>query len=163
MKNILIVCADKELRKDLSKEVSSKLNWLYLDANDILDYEILNRQEIGISDASNELHNMELSVIKRINEFKDKVISISHDLFVSNNNFSLFNDVCVIYVSLTKAYFVARNNRCDKYTLEQELCLFDEIEKLITENSNLTIDKGTKTINELSQEIVTYLEQKKSR
>ena len=126
MKNILIVCADKNLRKDLSKALATELKCLYLDADELLDFEILNRQEIRLSEASKALQQMELDTLKRIAEFKNCIITISESLFVSNDNFNNINDVIKVHCALSKAYLVAQANKRDAYKLEQELIVFDE-------------------------------------
>ena len=38
MQNLLVVCADKDLRKDLSRVLGAELNFLYVDVDDVLDF-----------------------------------------------------------------------------------------------------------------------------
>ena len=42
------MCADKELRKDVSKVLSGELGFLYVDVDEILDFELLNNQDIHL-------------------------------------------------------------------------------------------------------------------
>lgn len=162
MKNILIVCVDKELRKDLSKAMATQLKCLYLDVDDLLNFEILNQENTSLKEANNYLQAMESKCINRALEYKNCIITISHELFVSNDNFNLIKDVKKIFIFLSKAYFVARTNKNDRHKLEQELCLFDEISFLIKSNCDIVIEKGIKTIEQLSQEIIENLQQKNS-
>lgn len=159
MKNILIVCADKNLRKDLSRALATELKCLYLDADELLDFEILNRQEIRLNEASNALQQMELDTLKRIAEFKNCVITISENLFVSNDNFSSINDVIKVHCALSKAYLVAQTNKRDAYKLEQELSVFDEINALIKANCDFVVSKDVKTIEQVCQEIIVNISQ----
>lgn len=162
MGNILIVCIDKELRKDLSKAIAKCLNYLYLDVEELLDLELLNHKEVALNEASEFLQSLERKCINRAMEFKDCVITISNDLFVSNDNFNLIKNVKKVFVFLSKAYFVARFKKEDKFRLEQELCLFDEISFLISSNCDLVVEKGIKSIEQLAQEIIEDLQQKNS-
>lgn len=161
MKNILVVCADKDLRKDLSKALASALKCLYVDIDEFLDYELLNSQDISLEEAHGELRKLEQKSILRASELKDCVMTISHDLFVSNDNFKLINTKKV-FIFLSKAYFVARFSKDDKHKLEQELTLFDGITKLISTNCDLVIEKGAKSIDELCKEIIEHLKQSKA-
>lgn len=159
MKNVLIVCADKNLRKDLSKALATELKCLYLDADELLDFEILNRQEIKLGDASRALQQMELDTLKRVAEFKNCIITISNNLFVSNDNFEQIKDVFKVQLSLSKSYLIAQAKKEDKYKLEQELSVFDEIEQLIKSNCHFSIKKDVKTIEQICQEIIINLNQ----
>ena len=157
MQNILIVCADKELRKDLSKVLATELKFLYVDVDEVLDFELLNQQDVTIVEAKEVLKQLELKSINRVLGFDNCVITISRDLFVSNDNFKLFADLKKVFVTLTKAHFVARTKSDDKYRLEQELALFDKINKLISVNCDVVIDKGIKSIQEIGSEILEGL------
>ena len=109
MQNIVIVCADKDLRKDVSKVLGQELSFLYVDVDDILDYELLNNQDIILNEAKTKLKELEQKSIKRALEFKDCIITMSRNLFVANDNFKHFAKWHKIFISLSKAYFVARN------------------------------------------------------
>ena len=149
-----MVCADKNLRKDLSRALASELRCLYLDADELLDFEIVNRQEVRLSQASSALNQMELETLQRIAEFKNCVITISDELFVSNDNFQHIKDVVKVYVQLSKSYLVTKTNKKDLYKLEQQLIVYDEIDRLISANCDFSISKDIKTIPQLCQEII---------
>lgn len=153
MKNILIICADKNLRKDISKALTSRLNCIYVDVDEIVDLEVLNNTEIKLDESKKVLNDIEKNAIKKAKEFKNSIITISHNVFVSNDNFSLFNNSVKIYISLSKAYFIAKTNQADKYRLEQELSLFEEIDNLIKNNCDYVIEKGIKTVQQICDEI----------
>ena len=154
MKNILIVCADKNLRKDLSRALASELKCLYLDADELLDFEIVNRQEIKLSEAAGALNQMELDTLKRIAEFKNCVITISDELFVSNDNFEHIKDVVKVYIELSKSYMVSKSAPKELYKLEQKLSVYEEINNLIKANCNFSISKDIKSVEQLCQEII---------
>lgn len=158
MKNILMVCADKNLRKDISKALASELKCLYLDADELLDFEIVNRQNVKLAEAGDALHQMELDTIKRMTEFKNCIITISNDLFVSNDNFKSINNVIKVCLMLSKSFLVAKINKDNKHKIEQELCMFDEINGLIKNNCDMVVEKQIKTNEQIVQEIICGLE-----
>ena len=82
---------------------------------------------------------------------------MSRDLFISNDNLKLFKDIKKVFVSLSKSYFVARFKGDDKYKLEHELILFDKINKLISINCDIVVDKDIKSLEELKIEIMSKL------
>ena len=145
------------LRKDLSKALSAELNFLYIDIDEVLDFEILNQQDVNIEDAKNVLRDLEQKSINRALEFNNCVITMSRDLFVANNNFLLINNCTKIFIYLPKGYFVARNNVGDANKLEQELLLFDKINKLVEINCDIMIDKDIKSVDDTCNEIIEKL------
>lgn len=151
------MCPDKDLRKDLSKVLAKELKCLYLDADELLDFEILNRQEVALSEAREALRNMESETLKRVCGFKNCVITISHSLFVANDNFDLLKNLKKINLVLSKGYIIAKTKKEDKYRLEQELYLYDQINKLVSANCDVTIEKDAKPLIELCQKIIFEL------
>ena len=156
------MCADKDLRKDISKKLSTVVNTMYLDIDEMLDFQILNHQNIALKDAGDMLRKMQQTCINRAKEYKNCVMTISNDVFVANDNFKLFKDNVKVFIALSKAYFVARMKKEDMHKLEQQISLFNQINLLVKNNCNYIVDKDAKTIDELCQDIVLILEQKKS-
>ncbi len=156
------MCADKDLRKDISKKLATTFNSIYLDVDEMLDFEILKHQNIALGEAGGALRKMQHACITRANEYKNCIITISNDVFVADDNFKLFNDSIKIFVSLSKAYFVARMQKGDQHKLEQQLTLYNQINALVRNNCNYILDKDVKSVNELCQEIILTIEQKKS-
>ena len=152
LQNILIVCEDKILRKDVSKVLATELNFLYVDVDEILDYELLSHQDISLIEASEALEKLERKSIERALGCDNCVISLSRDLFVSNDNFRLFDKCKKVFIELSKGYFVARY-KGDKRNLEQDVALFDKINKLISVNCDIVIQKEIKSIVEIGKEI----------
>ena len=157
MQNILIVCADKALRKDLSKVLGAELNFLYVDVDEVLDFEIINQQNVKIDEAKDVLRTLEQKSINRVLNFNNCIITISRDLFVAHDNFLLIKNCSKVFVMLPKAYFVARNNGGDINKLEQELLLFDKINKLVIINCDIVVDKEVKSVEDISKEIIDKL------
>lgn len=157
MQNILIVCADKELRKEISKVLATELKFLYVDVDDVLDYELLNNQDVSLVKAEDMMNNLETKSINRVLKFNDCITTISNDVFVSNDNFRLFKDIKKVFLKLPKAYFVSRTKKEDKYKLDQTFELLDSINKLISINCDIVIDKEIKSTQEISKEIIEKL------
>ncbi len=145
------------LRKDLSKVLGVELNFLYVDVDEVLDFEIINQQDVKIDEAGDVLKLLEQKSIQRVLNFNECVITMSRDLFVAHNNFLLFRNCHKVFVMLPKAYFVARNNGGDINKLEQELLMFDKINKLVSINCDMVVDKEVKSIEDISKEIIDKL------
>lgn len=154
MKNILIVCADKILRQDIAKVLARELGFLYADIDEILDYELLNC-DIGLVDANDQMQQLETKSIVKSLGFDKCVLSISHNLFVSNSNFELFK-IPKVFICLSKSYLVART-QYDSFKLEQELLMFDKINGLIKDNCNIIIDKDYQNIEQVVKNIINEL------
>lgn len=154
MKNILIVCADKLLRQELSKVVATKLKYLYVDIDEILDYQLLNNQNITLVEAGEALKQFEIKSINRALQFDGCVMTMSRNLFVSNENFKRFDGTIKAFLKLPKAHLLANAKTKDVNTLEQELLLFDKINNLISINCNITLECNTTDVNQIGDEIV---------
>lgn len=157
MKNILIVCADKQLRKELSKGLATKLKFLYVDIDEILDYQLLNNQNITIVEAGEALKQFETKSINRALEFDGCIMTVSRNLFVSNENFKRFDGVIKVFLKLPKAHLIANRKSKEANILEQELLLFDKINELISINCNITVDSITTNVNQISDDILKEL------
>jgi len=156
------VCADKELRKDISKNLATACNCIYLDIDEMLSFEVLNHEDLKLNEAGEVLRKIQKDCINRAKQYKNCIITIPNDIFVANDNFKLFNENIKIFITLSKAYFVARTQHDDKNKLEQQLSLYNQINILIKNNCNYIIDKDIKSIEQICQEILLILEQKKS-
>lgn len=156
MQNIVIVCEDKDLRKDVSRVLATELKFLYVDIDEILDYELLAYEDISLLEASETLKKLEHKSIERALGFENCVVTLSRDLFVSNDNFRLLNKCKKVFVEMSKGYFVARY-KGNKANLEQDVNLYDRINKLIAVNCDMVIDKEILTIQEISNKIIEGL------
>ncbi|MFQ6724343.1 MAG: hypothetical protein ACLRFE_03320 [Clostridia bacterium] len=154
MQNILIVCVDADLRKGVSKALASKLGYVYVDIDDVLNFELLNNQSVALTDAAKLLRELQRKSIERVLTFSKCIVTMSNDLFIANNNFMLFNEYKKIFLFLPKAYFVARGKNEDKYRMEQDLLMFDKLNKIVSLNCDICIDKSVKTLDEISNEII---------
>lgn len=150
------MCADKNLRKEVSKLLGAELGFLYIDVDEVLDYELLNYQEVSLEQANEKMRLLEIKSIKRALDFKNCIITASRDLFVANDNFKLFNNAKKIFINLSKGYFVARAN-WDKHRVEQELSLFEQINKIIINNCDIVIEKEVKSTIAIKDEIILAL------
>jgi hypothetical protein len=125
--------------------------------DDVLDFELLNNQDISISEANEAMKMLEQKSIKRVLEFKNCVYTVSRNTFISNDNFKWFSNTFKVFVNLSKSYFMAHLTTEDKYKIEQELLMFDKINQLIKINSHITIDKDINTVEQIASQIILQL------
>lgn len=152
-KNILLVCSSKELRKELSKILARDTKMLHIDADELLDFEILNRQEISIKEAGEVLKHLEQDYINRVVNFKNCVITMSDQLFLSNDNFNLLKNIKKVYI---QTYPQQEKKHSNKYKFEQDLLMYDDINNLLISLCDITI-KAENNLSKLSQEIIYKL------
>ena len=138
------------------------LDCIYLDIDDMLYFEILNHQDLELARAGDALRKLQQDCIRRANEYKNCILTMTNDLFVANDNFKLFNENVKIFIALSKSYFIAKSKTDDKHRLDQQLSLFNQVNLLIKNNCNYIIDKDAKTVDEICQDIFLMLKQKKS-
>lgn len=157
LQNILIVCADKDLRKDVAKVLGKELDFLYVDVDEILDHQLLNNQHISLSEAGDKLRELERKSIKRALEFDNCIITMSRNLFVANDNFLMLKDRIKIFLSVSKSHFISRSKFKDEQSLQQEILMFDGINKLVEINCNFKIENVNNNSNLISENILKIL------
>ena len=155
-KNIVIISSNKDFRQDLSKILARDMKKLYIDADELLDFEILNRQElIGIKEAGEMLKHVEQDYINRITNFKNCIITMSDQLFLANDNFELLKGLKKIYLPSTPQS--TKGKSYARYKMEQELLMYDDINKLLRSLCDITINPDS-NLQRLSQNIIYELE-----
>lgn len=151
-KNILIVCLDKRLRKDLSLLLSKELNKIYLDVDELLDLELLNYPEISLTEAGEKLVVLEQKCINRALSYENCIITISTDMFISSNNFRLLKNLFKIFIQIPKSRILTIGN--NRHSINQELLLYDEINSVVAKNCDETINSSNKLVQLIFKEII---------
>lgn len=152
--SFVIVCADKCLRNDVAKILAKDIQMLNADIQDVIDYEILNHHEITLNRANDFLSSLEKKAIAKTLGYKNTILAISCDTFVANDNFELLKNRVKVYIRLPKRYIISKLNKNNKDKIKQQLLMYNEIDALISCNSDIIIDKELKSAQDLATEIL---------
>lgn len=92
------MCLNDFLRKDIAKSFAKKNKMLYLDIDELLDFELLDRKVVALKCGDEYLKKLEKECLERVAEYENCVFSLSCDLFLANNNFDLLQDTKIVYL-----------------------------------------------------------------
>ena len=158
-KNILIVSSNKEMRKDLSKLLARDTKMLNIDADELLDFELLNTQRVSIKEVGNLLKDVEREYVNRVANFKNCIITMSDKMFLADDHFKLLKDLNKIYIQVAPKKVGKNAKKEEVYRAEQELLMYNEIDGLLSSLCDITI-KADDKLSKLSQNIIYRLNNK---
>lgn len=155
-KNIVIVSSNKNLRKDLSKLIAGDTKMLNIDADELLDFELVNTRNMSIREVGATLKQLENEYVTRVSKFKNCIITMSDKLFLADDHFKLLKDLKKIYLQ-TPPQTPSKNAKKEElYRIEQELLIYNEINDLLTSICDIVV-KADDKLPKISQQIIDKL------
>lgn len=145
-KNITIVCLDDSLRKNVAKEFAKTTNMLYLDVDELLDFELLDRKLVAIKCGDEYLKEAEKKCLQRVAEYENCVFAISCDIFLANNNRELLNDTKIVYLEslLENVNLSSVKSRSEREKLVQNLEISHYLNEFLKNTTKICIENADK-------------------
>lgn len=94
--------------KEIAYLLSEKLDMYFLDLPALIDYELIDKEEIVNKCGLEYFNKLETNVVENASTFENTVIYISHDLFFSKGR-HYFDKNLKIYLAFDKNYFEKNN------------------------------------------------------
>ncbi|MEG1499835.1 MAG: shikimate kinase [Clostridia bacterium] len=99
--NILVVCLLRQFNSEVCAKVADLLDMFYVDAEDLIEYDLINCDDIIKTCGNEYFEKQEKKVIKSLSEYENSVISISYELLVSKENYKYFDaNSDIVYLQL---------------------------------------------------------------
>ena len=98
--NFVIVSLDDRFSKNVSIELSSKMDMYNADVKELIAYQLINPKEILQKCGYEYLKSRERDIVRGISEFENTVMSMSFNLFKEYND--IFKNSIIIYLKLPK-------------------------------------------------------------
>ena len=98
--NFVIVSLDDKFSKNVSYDLSTRIEMFNVDTKEMILYELINPKEILQKCGYEYLKKRERGVVKNVSQFENTTISISFDLFKEYCDF--FDKSIIIYLRLPK-------------------------------------------------------------
>jgi hypothetical protein len=155
--NILIVSLVPKISSEVSVNLSKKLDMVYLNVNELIDYEVSHQDEMklkcGIDYVEKQIDKVVLGVIN----YTNTIIDIEYKFLIKNNAYQKFSkDSYIIFLKNSKQQ-LKRNIDKDNSLSETDLIAYEEHIKLLESISNIIIDCKNKAvydiINNIKQEL----------
>ena len=138
MKNVFIIGCINEDLKIIGQELSNKLDYYYLNLENLIDYSLVNKLEMERVCGLDYLKNEEKKLVFSLNSYERTVVSISYETF-TNNLEAISSSNLLVYLRQTKGKFIKRvenlkksgieNENLNNYVLDE--IVFDERDKIL--------------------------------
>ena len=136
MSNITIVGLDYENVKIFANKLAEKMNYQYIDAVQVFDLYLVKSAQLPLQFADELLQKKEAEILKNLSVKNDVIISISADMFLSNQNYLILNNNCKILINKENLNNIDKNieklikNHCNFEFNQKNLNYLDIINKI---------------------------------
>lgn len=133
-KNLILISLINDNIKELSLELAKKLNFFYLNTEDLIDYSLLDKEKMKNICGLKYLENKEKKIVESINSYEQTIVSMNHRTFIKN--YSLIKKKNkIIYLQITKNDLEEKIN-----TLKTKALNVSASSQIIASFANLNLD-----------------------
>ncbi len=141
--SLLVLCLNEKIGKKLANSLADVLGLHFASGREIVAYELFDENDIIQKCGIAYFKKREKSALKGLALYEDSVIFLTYDLFV--NNKSIFKKIYPkIYLKLSK-------EKLEKQKDTINVLAFEERDKLLLENSDLSISVSGDNKNSLTK------------
>lgn len=155
-KNIAIICLNDYLRKETAKLLAESKKMHYLDIDELVDFELINRKQVALKCGDAFLKKVERECIARVMEYESCVFSLSVDLYLANDNSVMLNDCKIVYLSteMHKIDLTTVKNKQEKMKLQQAMDINNNINEFLIKTSKYVVENADiKSIEDIVTEV----------
>ena len=141
-KNILIVGLSDDFTRLFSSLLADKLDFYYLDVENLLEYSIMDRLKMEEVCGVRYLDEQEKKVIKSINDYQNTIISMKLDLFVGHLKNILSSNI-LVYLKFQKDQLENLNKLLKSKSMNEVVLndlVFDERDKFLKKNCEIVVE-----------------------
>ncbi len=161
--NICIIGLTKLFTDEVCKQLSSGLEMFYANIDELLEYELQDKNKIEEICGREYLVREELSIIRRVCSFDNTIINIDYVNLNNETALGYLKDSClIIYLKLSKEDFKKEINK-EGQTFNQMIIsndLFDDRDFICTALSDIVVDivemNVETTLNNINKKILEY-------
>lgn len=142
--NILLVGLDYNFIKNVAGELANKLDMFFLDVNDLIEYNLIDAKNVRVKCGVEYFEKVEKKIALSVAEYENTVINFPYSLFL-NANFSsiLAKRALIIFIKMDKETLVKENFKNNKNSLSLEILTCDELNKLLSEKTDIVVENST--------------------
>ena len=113
--NLVIIGFDNQFISRLGKYVADRLDMLYADVLELIEYNLVNSKEALLRCGREYIEKEERKTISAVSEYENAVISIPYDIFINNSKYVSKDSfiVCVISNNISSVDKIALAERCE--------------------------------------------------
>ena len=158
-RNIALVCLNDFLRKETAKSYAKANRMLYLDIDELIDFEVISRKQVSLKCGDEFLKKLEKECITQVVDYENCVFSLSADLFLANDNKVLLEDCTIVYLATEMhAIDISKiKNKSEKTKLQQSMDINNNINDFLQKICPYVVENADiKSIVEIIDEIKSF-------
>lgn len=157
-KNVLLVGLVNSFNKQVAYEVSNQLSTFFLDVEDMLAYEIIDKENMLQTCGIDYLTNTEKKCVKNALSFEDTIINISYETFHKYVDTDLISkETHIIYIRLTDEQINSYLNISKSSTEVLSLIDYKDRDIYLTTNCDKTIKADIDKPLQAVKSVINYL------
>ena len=161
--NLTLTCLLNSYNKAISQMLADKLELYYLNLQELMEYNLMNEEEILQTCGAEYLEGLKNKTIKDVSNYDNSVISIPHNYLANKNYVTKFkNRSIIIYLAMSEKIFdkkVAKiSDEEEKKECEIQKTAFKEQDALCREVADLVIDIDGVSEKKIVAKIVKSME-----
>lgn len=162
MHNIILVGFVNEDLKKIGLKLSNKLNFFYLNCEEMIKYSLMDTQKMKKICGMNYLAKQENKIVKSLSDYERTIITMNYQTFKDNMDAISTNKI-TIYMRLTQIQLKKRiesmikEENCDDFVtgeLEIANLVFEERDKFLKKNCDFEIKYGIPSIDQVIEAII---------
>lgn len=126
--SIILICLDSEFACKVAQYVCSLTGKFYLDSEQLMEYQIPNKDEIVENCGYDYFKKQEIKFLKGLSDYEDTVIMVKYETFAVDENYLLFEKLpcCYLYFSKKdiKLNFIEKIAYKDRHNLLEQFCKY---------------------------------------
>jgi len=155
-KNIVIVCLNDFLLKEVSESVAKKFKMDFVDIDEHIEKKLLENKGESLSFASEFLTKLEREYIQKLTKKNNTVFSISAETFLANNNCDYFHNFSVVYIA-TEIHKIDINtikSKAERTRIIQNTEIQQNLNDFLSVSANyVVLNADIKEVDEIVKEI----------
>lgn len=169
MNLVLVSLVDINIKR-LFMAITNKTDLYYLNAEELIDYSLLDKDKMADVCGSEYMEKQEEKVVRSINQYENTIISMNYETLSRNLKSINKNKNSIIYLKISKEQLRDKFNQLEEEVSKQKtrhtkksimlsnlsraLLVFEEREKFIKKNCDFVVDYDISNIDKTANLII---------
>lgn len=163
--NICVIAVDKRYSRTVAKLLSRALSTNYADINRLIEYELMDVDEVVRLCGEEYLRKLEYSKVKNVSSFENTLFTLDCELLGRDGHCDVVKkNALLIFLSMSKASYCAKlkNQKLGKNDKQNQIDVFDDRNALFGEMADIVVEcdglDAGKVVKKIKNSIVEYFD-----
>lgn len=139
--NILIVGLDYQFVKDVAYELSKEVDMFFLDVNDLLEYRIIDKQNMQLVCGMEYFEKEQRKIIMGVTKYENTIVNFPYSKILNEEYAEeILSKTKFVYLKLTKKNLECLNKqKNEENKLDLELITYKEFNSLLSKKADYVV------------------------